>query len=111
MATINKSEFENICKEDSKQFEELLNEFEKVDLVNINGLYEISKKALICSSRWNDISSNSKKIAQQYGLSKTEFSDWTYHKYSLLKELHITTRSWYNNAIKDYELNRMIKGD
>ena len=106
-----KSEFENIVKEDFEQFRKIADRFKKVQMEDCDGLNKLSIDAWIIACRWNNISSNSRKIAQEYNVSKTDFCDWSYHIYSLLKELHITTRSWYNNAVKDYELNKMIKGD
>ena len=106
-----KSEFEEIVKDDFQLYREIAKRFRDVQMENADELNLLAIDSWILAGRWNNISSNSKKIAQEYNVSKTDFCDWSYHIYSLLKELHITTRSWYNNAIKDYELNKMIKGD
>lgn len=106
-----KSDFEKIVQEDFKQYRQIATRFRDVQMENCFELQQISIDAWILASRWNNITSNSRKIAEEYGISKTDFCDWSYHIYSLLKELHITTRSWYNNAVKDYELNKIIKGD
>jgi hypothetical protein len=106
-----KSNFESIVPEDFKQYRQIADRFQKVQMEDCDTLNRLSIDAWIIACRWNNISSNSRKIAEEYNVSKTDFCDWSYHIYSLLKELHITTRSWYNNAIKDYELNKMIKGD
>lgn len=106
-----KSEFEFIVKEDFEQYRDIAKRFRDIQMENVSGLNALSIDAWILASRWNNITSCAKKIAEDYGISKTDFSDWAYHIYSLLKELHITTRSWYNNSVKDYELNKIIKGD
>ena len=106
-----KSNFEKIVQEDFNQYRQIATRFRDVQMENCFELQQLSIDAWILASRWNNITSNSRKIAEEYGISKTDFGDWSYHIYSLLKELHITTRSWYNNAVKDYELNKMIKGD
>lgn len=106
-----KSQFEKIVQEDFNQFREVAIRFRDVQMENCSELHRLSVDAWILASRWNNITSNSRKIAEEYEISKTDFCDWAYHIYSLLKELHITTRSWYNNAVKDYELNKVIKGD
>lgn len=108
---IAKSEFEKICKEDYRQYAEIGKRFNNIQVEDIDGLNRLTIDVWILANRWNNISSNSRKISEEYGISKTDFCDWSYHIYSLLKELHITARSWYNNAVKDYELNKVIKGD
>lgn len=105
------SQFEKIVQEDFNQFREISKRFKNIRMEDAGGLNALSIDAWILASRWNDISSSSRKISEDYGISKTDFCDWAYHIYSLLKELHVTTRSWYNNSVKDYELNKMISGD
>lgn len=103
--------FEEIVKDDFEQYLTLARTFRDIDLTNVDGLLQLSIDSWLLANRWNNIQSEARKIAEQYGISKTDFNEWAYHIYSLLKELHITTRSWYNNAVKDYELNKQIKGD
>lgn len=103
--------FEDIVKDDFEQYLTLARTFRDIDLTNVDGLLQLSIDSWLLANRWNNIQSEARKIAEQYGISKTDFNEWAYHIYSLLKELHITTRSWYNNAVKDYELNKQIKGD
>lgn len=103
--------FEEIVKDDFEQYLTLARTFRDIDLTNVDGLLQLSIDSWLLANRWNNIQSEARKIAEQYEVSKTDFNEWAYHIYSLLKELHITTRSWYNNAVKDYELNKQIKGD
>lgn len=105
------SEFEKIVPEDFNQYRNVAKRFQKVDMTNVDELNRLSIDSWVLACRWNNILSNSRKIADQHGISKTDFGDWSYHIYSLLKELHVTTRSWYNNAVKDYELNKIINGE
>lgn len=103
--------FEEIVKDDFEQYLTLARTFRDIDLTNVDGLLQLSIDSWLLANRWNNIQSEARKIAEEHKVSKTDFNEWAYHIYSLLKELHITTRSWYNNAVKDYELNKQIKGD
>lgn len=104
-----KSQFEEIVPDDFKLFREIAIRFQKVKMEDVAELNSISVDAWLLACRWNNISSNAKQIAQNYAdISKSDFGDWAYHIYSLLKELHISSRSWYNNAVKDYELNKGV---
>ena len=105
------NDFEKIVPDDFAQYREVAKRFSNIDMVNADELNKLSIDSWILACRWNNILSQSRKISEQYGISKTDFGDWSYHIYSLLKELHITTRSWYNNAVKDYELNKVIRGE
>ena len=103
--------FEEIVKDDFEQYREVAKKFKNINLEDVDGLLNISIDSWLLANRWNNIQSDARKISEEYGISKTDFNEWAYHIYSLLKELHITTRSWYNNAVKDYELNKIVKGD
>lgn len=96
-----KSQFEDICKEDFKQFREISGRFQKVQLENIEELYQLSIDSWLLATRWSEIQSNSRKIAQQHEVSKMDFQEWAYQKYRQLQEMHITTRSWFRLAKED----------
>lgn len=96
-----KSQFEEICQEDFNQFRDICSRFKNVKLENISELYQLSIDSWLLATRWSEIQSNSKKIAQECGLSKIDFQEWAYQKYRQLQEMHITTRSWFRLAKED----------
>jgi hypothetical protein len=110
MATINKSEFENICKEDYKQYQDLAKRFQNVKMENAEELNQLTIDTWLLACRWSEIQSMSKKISQECGVNKCDFSDWAYQKYRQLQELHITCRSWYRLAVEEQRQIRMMEG-
>ena len=106
-----KSQFEKIVQEDFNQFREISIRFMNIQPDNVDELFQLSIDSWLLATRWSEIQSNASKMALDFDINKTDFKDYCYQKYRQLQELHVTTRSWYNNAVKDYELNRMIKGD
>lgn len=105
-----KSQFEEICKEDFKQFREISKRFRNVRMEDAGSLFEISIDSWILATRWSEIQSNASKIAQENGVTKMEFRDWAYQKYRQLQEMHITCRSWYRLAKEDERLNKTMEG-
>ena len=106
---IEKSQFEKICPEDFKQFRDVAERFQKISTLDRKGLEELKKDTWLLGTRWSEIQSNARKIAQQYGISKTDFGEWAYQKYRQLQELHITCRSWYRQAWEDERALQMSK--
>lgn len=105
-----KSEFEQIVKEDFKQFRDISQRFKKVKMEDADSLYMISIDSWLLATRWSEIQSNASKIAQEYGITKMDFQNWAYQKYRQLQEMHITCRSWYRLAKEDERLNRTMEG-
>lgn len=106
---IEKSQFEKICPEDFKQFRDVAERFQKVSTTDKKELEELQKDTWLLGTRWSEIQSNARKIAQQYGISKTDFGEWAYQKYRQLQELHITCRSWYRQTWEDERALQMSK--
>lgn len=106
-----KSQFERIVQEDFNQFREISSKFMKVKPEDTDTLYELAIDSWLLATRWSEIQSNASKIAIDMDVNKTDFKDYCYQKYRQLQELHVTVRSFYNNAMKEYQLNKMIKGD
>jgi hypothetical protein len=102
-----KSDYEKIVPEDFGQYKEIAKRFQKVDMTNAVELKELAIESWTLASRWSEIQSMASKIGQEYGINKTDFSNWAYQKYRQLQELHITCRSWYRLAKED---ERMLKG-
>lgn len=103
-----RSEFEKIIPEDIKQYKDIAKKFQQVSMEDCDTLNALARDSWFLACRWNDIQSMSKKIGEQYGVSKTDFSDWSYHIYRQLQELHITCRSWYRLAVEEKRQNEMI---
>ena len=103
------SQFETILPEDFKQFRDISSKFKEIDLTNIGGLQELTIDSWLLATRWSEIQSNAVKIANDYGVNKTDFSTWAYQKYRQLQEMHITCRSWHRSAKEDYRANQMME--
>lgn len=106
---IEKSQFEIICLEDMKLYRDIAERFQNVSTLDRIELENLQKDTWLLGTRWSEIQSNARKIAQEYGVSKTDFGDWAYQKYRQLQELHITCRSWYRQAWEDERALRASK--
>ncbi len=105
-----KSDFEKIVPEDFKQYKEIARRFKNVAMTNIDELNQLAIDSWLFATRWSEIQSMSKKISQEYEVSKCDFNDWAYQKYRQLQELHITCRSWYRLAIEEERSIRQVEG-
>lgn len=104
-----KSDYEEIVKEDFKQYRDLAKKFQKVNMANPVELNELTIESWTLASRWSEIQSMASKIGQEYGINKTDFSNWAYQKYRQLQEMHITCRSWYRLAKQDEQMLRGLE--
>lgn len=95
------SQFAKYVPEDAKMFDEIMDRYAKRKPEDIETSYELTQEGLILAQRWNDISSNATWYARQYGISKTDFKDWSYHNYRILHELHVDCRVGYRDAKED----------
>ncbi len=102
-----KSEFEEIVKDDFKQYKEIAKRFRDVKMEDCVELQNLTTDSWLLATRWSEIQSLASKIAQESGINKTDFGTWAYQKYRQLQEMHITCRSWYRLAKED---ERMLKG-
>ena len=102
-----KSDFEKIVQEDFNQYRQIATRFRDVQMENCFELQQLTIDSWLLANRWSDIQSLASKIAQENGISKTDFGTWAYQKYRQLQEMHITCRSWYRLAKED---ERMLKG-
>jgi len=105
-----KSQFEDVCKEDFKQFREISKRFQNIDMTDLDGLNELCIDSWLLATRWSEIQSNSVKLSKEFGINKTDFNTWAYQKYRQLQEMHITVRSWYRMAKEEYRANMMMEG-
>lgn len=102
-----KSDFEKIVQEDFNQYRQIATRFRDVQMENCFELQQLTIDSWLLANRWSEIQSLASKIAQENGVSKTDFGTWAYQKYRQLQEMHITCRSWYRLAKED---ERMLKG-
>lgn len=105
-----KSQFEKICEEDFKQFREISKRFQDVRIENIDELYQLAIDSWLLATRWSEIQSNARKIAEENGLKKMDFQEWAYQKYRQLQEMHITCRSWFRISKEEEKANNIIGG-
>lgn len=101
-----KSNFEKIVQEDFNQYRQIATRFRDVQMENCFELQQLTIDSWLLANRWSEIQSLASKIAQENGISKTDFGTWAYQKYRQLQEMHITCRSWYRLAKED---ERMLK--
>ena len=102
-----KSEFEEIVKDDFKQYKDISRRFRDVKMEDYVELQALTVDSWLLATRWSEIQSIASKIAQDYEVNKTDFGNWAYQKYRQLQEMHITCRSWYRLAKQD---EQMLKG-
>ncbi len=102
-----KSEFETIVKDDFQQYKDIAKRFRDVQMEDCVELQNLTTDSWLLATRWSEIQSLASKIAQEYGINKTDFGTWSYQKYRQLQEMHITCRSWYRLAKED---EKMLKG-
>ena len=102
--------FEEIVKEDFAQYREISKKFKDVKDTDIEGLRELTINAWLYATRWSEIQAEAVKIASEFDVNKTDFSNWAYQKYRQLQELHITCRCWHRLALEDKKANE-ITGD
>ena len=101
------NDYEKLVKEDFEQYREISRTFKDVDMTDTITLQQLTIDSWLLATRWSEIQAMASKIANDYGISKTDFGNWAYQKYRQLQELHITCRSWYRLAKED---ERNLKG-
>lgn len=104
-----KSQFEKICEEDCRQFNNLFKRYKDKSVEDLEELHSISTIALILSQRWCEIQSNASILAKETGTSKTDFQQWAYQHYRNLQEMHIDCRSLYKCVREDLKANLLME--
>ena len=104
-----KSQFEKICEEDCRQFNDLFKRYEDKSIEDLEELHSISTIALILAQRWCEIQSNASILAKEIGANKTDFQQWAYQHYRNLQEMHIDCRSLYKCAREDLKANLLME--
>lgn len=100
--------FEDIVKKDFDQYREISKRFRNVSMIDSEELQRLSVDSWLLATRWSEIQGEAVKIATNYEINKTDFSNWAYQKYRQLQELHITCRSWYRLAIEEQRITNMM---
>lgn len=100
--------FEDIVKKDFDQYREIAKRFRNVSMIDSEELQRLSVDSWLLATRWSEIQGEAVKIATDYEVNKTDFSNWAYQKYRQLQELHITCRSWYRLAIEEQRITNMM---
>lgn len=100
--------FEEIVKEDFEQYREIALRFKNVEDTNILELRQLTKDGWLLASRWNEIQAEAVKIASDFGINKTDFSNWSHQIYRQLQELSITCRTWERQAKEDKKASDMV---
>lgn len=88
-------------EDDINQFQLALEDFENLLSNDGETAFELAKLFIHLADRWSEIQIQSKKYANELGITKSQFYDYAYHKYSLAKEMHITCRSCWRNCKED----------
>ena len=83
-----RSIYETIYPEDSRQYRELAKRYMDINVDKYAEAFEITKKAWALAQRWSDIQSNASVVAIEHGVKKTELSAWAYQRYRQLQNLH-----------------------
>ena len=96
-----KSQFEELLKEDCKQYREIFRTYKNKNPEDIDTLYTLTSDSLMLAQRWSDIASNASLYATEYKISKTDFKDWAYQRYRNLQEMHTDCRVFYKDAKED----------
>lgn len=82
------SQYEQYFIGECKLYNQILQDYEKLKLEDINTLDELRKKSIILASNFITMKSNSDIIARKLKTSKTQFNDWCYQRYRILMEIH-----------------------
>lgn len=92
-------------KEDIKQYNLALEDFENIDSSDFMTAYELAKEFLLLANRWNEIMLESAKYCTLVDTSKSSFEKWAYHKYRILMTAHEFCRVTYRQGKEEYSNN------
>lgn len=87
-----------LFKDDLKQYQMLLDNYESLVPEDGETAYNLAKMMIICADRWNEIAFNASKYCKDVNMSKTDFYNWSYHRYRLLMTLHEFCRVVYKQC-------------
>ena len=107
-----KSIYESIYPEDSKQFRELATKYMKITVDTFPLAFEVMKDSWALAQRWSDIQSNVDKVAKEMGIRKTDLRDWAYQHYRQLQYMHESSRMiWGIGEREARDIEKMQRGN
>ena len=105
-----RSIYETIYPEDSRQYRELAKRYMKINVDKFAEAFEITKKSWALAQRWSDIQSNASVVAVENDVKKTDLSTWAYQRYRQLQNLHEHARMvWGIGEREAKEIERLTK--
>lgn len=88
-------------EEDCRQYDSLFARYHRLKSDDFTGAWEISQTALVLADRWNDINLQSAQMANAGDYKKSDFSQWAYGRYMLLRQMHEKARMVWNKGETD----------
>ena len=88
----------NEIKEDIKFYNELMENFKKLESSDFTTAYKLSQSSLIAADRWNEIMLNSARYSKELEYTKSEFSSYCYQKFKMLMKVHEFCRIIYRQG-------------
>lgn len=106
-----KSVYEEIYKEDSKQYRKLAKKYMEIKVDSYPLAFEVMKEAWALAQRWSDIQSNAEFVAVEKSVKKTTLRDWAYQRYRQLQYMHESARMiWGIGEREAREIEKMQRG-
>lgn len=101
-----RSIYESIYPEDSRQYRALAKRYMDLKPENYAEAFEVMKLAWAYAQRWSDIASNVEIIATEKGIKKTDLKEWAYQRYRQMQLIHESSRMlWGMGEREAKELN------
>ena len=85
--------------EDILQYNELIDNFRRLDSSNYTNAYKLAQTSIMLADRWNEIMLNSVQYSKEYEVTKSEFSNYAYQKYKILMKIHDFARMIYRQGV------------
>lgn len=90
-------------KEDIKQYNDILETYNQLEVENIELAYDLAKQCLLLADRWNEIMLKSAKYCTLIETTRTAFEKWAYHKYRILMTAHEYSRVVWRQGKEEYK--------
>lgn len=99
--------YKEIFEEDYLIYKEILDSYDLLKSENGVMAYDLSIKSLVVADRYSDLSTEIEKVKEQKpNAVKTEFKDWCYSKYRIMREVHTHCRMiWKESESEKYRSN------
>ena len=91
--------YKEIFEDDYLEYKELLDSYNFMKSESGYLAYEICIKSASIADRWKDISTEIEKVKERKpNLVKTEFKDWCYANYRIIREIWTHSRMVWKNC-------------